>query len=94
MDIPAVKDEVFNSILRSIVDECQVLCQKTPLKHMSVKEIEEFKWESLVKELQTRSPLLLKILTAVVVHMDSRYAPKSRIVHHPAIVTAFAVVLK
>ena len=30
MDIPAVKDEVFNSILRSIVDECQVLCQKTP----------------------------------------------------------------
>ena len=70
MDIPAVKDEVFNSILRSIVDECQVLCQKAPqsqFRHMSVKEIEEFKWESLVKELQTKSPLLLKILTAVVV---------------------------
>lgn len=97
MDIPAVKDEVFNSILRSIVDECQVLCQKTPqsqFRHMSVKEIEEFKWESLVKELQTKSPLLLKILTAVVVRIDSRYAPKSQIVHHPAIVTAIAVLLK
>ena len=48
----------------------------------------------LVKELQTKSPLLLKILTAVVVRMDSRYAPKSQIVHHPAIVTAIAVLLK
>ena len=41
-----------------------------------------------------KSPLLLKILTAVVVRIDSRYAPKSQIVHHPAIVTAIAVLLK
>ena len=97
MDLPGIRDELWTFFMDLIVSEFQVLCSKEPsslFRQMPVKEIDQFQWEPLVKELQSKAPLLLKLLYAVVVRQDRRCRVKPQTVHYPAIVTATAILLK
>ena len=97
IEIPGVKDELFSYFSHLIVTECQVLCQKKPpslFRHVPVEKIDDFEWEDLMKELQSRAPLLLKVLSAIVARVDPRCEKKSSTILYPAIVTAVAVLLK
>lgn len=53
-----------------------------------------FKWDELMDELRSNSPLLLKVLTSVAVRNDHRNKKKVGSAHYPGIATAAAVLLK
>ena len=82
-------------------NECSALCQmpketnKTPsFRKMTFDQLKEFKWEMLIRELQTKSPILFKLLTVLVSHSDKRNQHKHSTVHYPAICMAVATLLK
>ena len=93
----AVKDAVFTSFLESINRECSLLCQSTTIsrfRHIPPEEMASFKWDELMDELRSNSPLLLKVLTSVAVRNDHRNKKKVGSAHYPGIATAAAVLLK
>lgn len=97
MQISEVADKVFGLILLQLELEVRVLYQKVPpswFRSIAASEIEKFQWEALTKELELKSPMLLKVLTAVVTRNDRRCSQKPPSIHFPAINTAVAVLLK
>ena len=82
----AVKDAIFTSFLESINRECSLLCQSTtisrfrhipPDEMVPPDEMASFKWDELMDELRSNSPLLLKVLTSVAVRNDHRNKKRS-----------------
>ena len=57
-------------------------------------QLTEFKWEMLISELQTRAPLLFKLLSKIFSHSDMQNQHKRGTVHHPVICVAVATTLK
>lgn len=93
----AVKEAIFTSFLESINRECSVLCQTSTVshfRHIPVDQLKIFKWNTLIDELESKSPLLLKILTSIAVRNDHRNKKKVGPAHYPGIGTAAAVLLK
>ena len=95
--MPEVLDKLFSHFLRLIEEECRVLCKKaepSQFRHILAKDMEKFEWMNFMKELQSKSPLLLKVLAHAVVRWDPRCETKSPSAYYPSIVTAAAVLLK
>ena len=93
----AVREEVITLFLDAIDRECVALCQKLSVSRfrlIPVEELQQFKWTYLVEELQSRSPLLLRLLTATVGRSDNRNQSKAGAAHNPGICAAVAVILK
>ena len=71
--LEAVKEAIFTSFLESINRECSVLCQTSTVshfRHIPVDQLKIFKWNTLIDVLESKSPLLLKILTSIAVRND------------------------
>lgn len=96
MRIEAVKEELFNHFLTLVNAECSDLCQKgirSLFRRIPVAEMANFRWDTLVEELRSKSPLLLKLLTTVATRVDHR-SHVSKKDKFPGIVSAAAVLLK
>jgi hypothetical protein len=96
MRMAAVQEEAFNYFLHRIDAECLALCQNPSslFRHISVNDMSELKWDSLVEELQSKAPLLLKMLTTVALRADHKCPRRLQTAHHPAVVTAASALLK
>ena len=93
----AVKNVIFTSFFESINRECSLLCQSTTIsrfRHTPPDGMASFKWDELINEPRSNSPLLMKVLTFVAVRNDHRNKKKFDSAHYPGIATAAAVLLK
>ena len=65
---PSLSDATMDEIKCIVKHECEQLCKKTPtpscLRVAAVKDLSEFRWEPLVKELQNTAPVLTSVLYA------------------------------
>lgn len=96
MKMSAVREELFKYFLMLINNECSTLCQKgtSPFRKIPVNDIAHFKWEQFIGEMESKSPLLLRILIAIATRVDHRYQHIPQTAKFPGIVTAAAVLLK
>lgn len=99
MAMDDVRDSLFGMFLDIINAECSSLCQRSPenrspFRKMSLNEVVDFKWSLLLHDLETRAPLLLKVLSSIAVRNDHRNKSKFGDLHHPGICMAAAVILK
>ena len=79
--------------------ECSALCRKdvvspSPFRRIPVDQLDAFSVQSIVQELQTHAPTLLKIASVITTHNDRRNAEKQGSFHHPGICMAIATLLK
>ena len=96
-----IRTVLVNKVVEIVDSECSALCRMQkdgevtpPFRKMTFDQLKEFKWEMLICELQTRAPLLFKLLSKIVSHSDKRNQHKHGMVHHPAICMAVATILK
>ena len=72
MDIPQVKKCVYMLVLEHVNEKCQKLCSKTKEKSSVLrvsgadqKNLAEFRWISILREMKERAPDILDFLTIV-----------------------------
>ena len=72
MDIPQVKKCVYMLVLEHVNEQCQKLCSKTKEKSSVLrvsgadqKNLAEFRWISILREMKERAPDILDFLTIV-----------------------------
>ena len=99
MAMDEVRERLFCLFLDAINDECNNLCQRPPANRLLFRNIPpsqavNFKWSLLVTELQSRAPLLFKVLSSIASRYDHRNQGKVGTSHHPGICMAAAVILK
>ena len=96
-----IRTVLVNKMVEMMDGECLASCrmpkdteETPPFRKMTFDQLNEFKWEMLISELQTRALLLLKLLSTIVSHSDKRNQHKQGTVHCPAICMAVATILK
>lgn len=93
-----LREAVILNVLDQLDSECSKLCQKSTSPSLfckvPVSEIEEFQWDKFIKELKTKAPLFLQMLSSITSRNDHRNRSKSGRAHQPGICMAAAVVLK
>ena len=96
-----IRAVLVNKVVEMVDNECLALCRMpkdgevlSPFRKLAFDQLKEFKWEMLISELQTKAPLLFKLLSKIVSHSDKRNQRKHGTVHHPAICMAVATILK
>ena len=74
MDIPQVKKCVYMLVLEHVNEKCQKLCSKTKEKSSVLrvsradqKNLTEFKWIFILREIKERAPDVLDFLTTVAI---------------------------
>ena len=72
MDIPQVKKCVYMLVLEHVNEQCQKRCSKTKEKSSVLrvsgadqKNLAEFRWISILREMKERAPDILDFLTIV-----------------------------
>ena len=91
MDIPQVKKCVYMLVLEHVNEQCQKLCSKTKEKSSVLqvsravqKNLAEFKWISILREMKERTPDVLDFLTTVAiprVKEDTGHISGSTVMH-------------
>ena len=97
MEMSEVREELLQHFLRLINGECMMLCRKSSpskFRHIPVDQFDDFEWKEFMDELESNSPLLLKVLSTVAIRSDPRYKNTPKSEKYPGIVTAAAVLLK
>ena len=93
-----IRDILIKKMIEMVDAECLVLCRNeketSPFKKMTLEQLTEFKWYTLVQELETKAPTLWNMLTTIISHNDKRNQRKQGAVHYPAICMAVATILK
>lgn len=96
-----IRTVLATKVVEMVDSECSALCRMPkdaedtpPFRKMTPFQLKEFTWEMLISEVQTRAPILLKLLSTVVSHSDKRNQHKHGSVHYPAICMAVATILK
>ena len=69
---PALHDIIVHKLFTAISDECAVLCRPTRFRNTPVEELQDFKWSMYTHEMETKSPLLLKLMRKIVSHSNTR----------------------
>ena len=97
MAMANVQQAVFDIILNKINNECNKLCEKASTSYfrkIPLDKTVDFKWKNLIDELESKAPLLFKILSTIASRNDCRNKNKVGVAHYPGICTAAAVILK
>lgn len=93
-----LREMVFELYVEKIGKQCGSLCQRkdslSPFRQIPVEKLAKFEWKSLIDNLSSKAPLLMKVFTAIVSHSDHRNREKTGSAHHPRICMATAVLLK
>lgn len=97
MAMENVRECLHDLILRTINEECKMLCQRTQksvFRTMSMAQVVDFKWSLLIDELKSKAPLLYSILASISSYNDHRNTTKVGEAHNRGICMAAAVILK
>lgn len=99
LGVDDMKEAIITQLLGVLNEECRQLCRKSdtqspPFRSIPVDKLVEFKWESMTAELQSRAPLLYKILHSLTTRNDHRNVVKTGAAHFPGICFAAAILLK
>ena len=92
-----LRELLIHKMMMKINDECSTLCQcanPSLFRKRATSDLQNFKWETYVKELESKSPTLLRLLMYLVSHSDHRNEVKKSTHHYPAVCMTAAVVLK
>lgn len=93
----AVRQHILTRLLQEVDEECARVCRRQPVsvfRKVTSAQMESFSWDWYIQELETKCPILYRILGAVVTHSDHRNTLKKGSAHHPGICMAAAVLLK
>lgn len=101
LGIDDVREAIISQLLGMLNKECLQLCRRksdthspSPFRSIPVDKLAEFKWENMVTELQSKAPLLYKILHSLTSRSDHRNMVKVGAAHFPGICFAAAILLK
>ena len=94
-----LREALLLKVMDQIGSECGGVCRRnteTPslFQSLEVGKLDGFCWSDCISELQTKCPMLLRLLTSVVSSNDHRNAQKHSSSHHPGLCTAIAIILK
>ena len=70
---PSVREQVLRRVSQEVEQECALLCRRQPVsmfRKVSIAQMKNFSWDWFVDELQTKSPVLHRLLMTVVSHTD------------------------
>lgn len=94
---PELADAIVNQLTSIIDAECSTISQRSvisPFRKMSINEMVNFQWSTLIDDLSVKAPTLYRILSSVVAHSDSRNKVKLDATHAPGLCMTTAVLLK
>ena len=99
LKIGDVREAIVTQILGTLNDECGKLCQRkcdtsSLFRSIPYEELDEFKWENMVAELQLKAPLLYRVLHSLASRNDHRNVVKVGAAHFPGICSSIAILLK
>ncbi len=105
----AIAKAVFNCqdlrvhLLRNLTGlvnaEVAELCKKSSnppsvFRKIPVEKLSTFQWQECIAELESKAPILLQVVTALVSCNDKRNTHKKGVAHHPGVCMAIAILLK
>ena len=95
----SIRELIVNRIIAAIDEECSHLCRKSVtnpavFRMQKPQLIESMQWSEYIHELESKAPMLLKIISGIVSHSDRRNKVKCGDRHIPGICMAVAVLLK
>lgn len=88
---------LIEKVINVINDECLDLCKRSKpsmFRHSEPIGYVDFQWSHYIADLESRSPVLLKLCKTLVSHSDHRNEKKEGSTHIPAICMAVSVLLK
>ncbi len=96
---PSTRREIIRRFIAVINEECSDMCKKSvePVSLFQAVSFEpslSFSWTRCIEELQTKCPILLQLLWAIVGHSDHRNRVKQGEHHYPGMCAATAILLK
>ena len=99
LGVDGVKEAIITQLLGVLNEECRQLCRRSdtpspPFRRIRVEKLCEFKWKTMTAELQTKAPLLYKILHSLTSRNDYRNVVKTGAAHFPGICFTAAILLK
>ena len=92
-----LKELIMLKVLDAIDQEASKLCQyNSPslFRKIKVERLAEFSWGSCISELQSKAPILLRVLSTLASRNDHRNQHKKGAAHYPGICMAMATILK
>lgn len=97
LGVVGVMEVITTQLLGILNEECSKLCHKragNPFRTIPVEKLADFKWETMIAELQSKAPLLFKILYCLTSRNDGRNTTKVGAAHYPGICSAASILLK
>lgn len=98
LGVEDVREAIISQLMGTLNEECRKLCRQkptnTPFRNIPVNKLVEFKWENMIGELQSKAPLLYRILYSLTSRNDHRNMLKLGAAHFPGICAAAAILLK
>lgn len=94
-----LKELIMLKMIDAIDLEASKLCQYNSdspslFRKIKVERLPEFSWDSCISELQSKAPILLRILSTLASRNDHRNQHKKGAAHYPGICMAIATILK
>lgn len=94
-----LKELVLLKVLDAIDVEASKLCQHNSdssslFRKVSADKLPQFSWGSFITELQSKAPILFRVLSSLVSRNDHRNQQKRGAAHYPGICMAVATILK
>lgn len=92
-----LRDMIINKVISIIQEECLVLCRRSEpslFRKSSPTDYLDFKWSKYIEEMESKSPIILRLFQAIVSYNDKRNSVKHGAVHFPGICMAMSVLLK
>ena len=94
LKIGDVREAIVTQILGTLNDEC--VNTSSLFRSIPYEELDEFKWENMVAELQLKAPLLYRVLHSLELasRNDHQNVVKVGAAHFPGICSSIAILLK
>ncbi len=92
-----LRNLLINKVFSIIDDECLTLCRRSEpsiFRKSDATDYLDFKWLKYINEMESKSPVLLRLCKLIVSHGDKRNSVKHGSIHFPGICTAISVLLK
>lgn len=94
-----LKELVMLRLLDMLDVKASRLCQHnsdspSPFRKVAAGKLPEFSWGIFITELQTKAPVLFRVMTSLVSRNDHRNQQKKGAAHYPGICMAVAIMLK
>ena len=92
-----LRDMIINKVISIIEDECLILCRRSEpslFRKSNPTDYLDFKWLKYIEEMESKSPITLRLFQAIVSYNDKRNSVKHGAAHFPGICMAMSILLK